>query len=112
MEWFRGRERYKRWQEEELILRREAASVIFDFEHRRLAWTERSAGTHAQFNAGYCVYCLKQADPWLKLRVDAFNRMKGILKVSFSILRLISKLKLLQKTPAVAICTRALNSFS
>ncbi|KDN33781.1 hypothetical protein RSAG8_13130, partial [Rhizoctonia solani AG-8 WAC10335] len=34
VEWFRGRERFRRWREEVLWLRRELASTLFDYHHR------------------------------------------------------------------------------
>ncbi|KAF8603735.1 hypothetical protein BDV93DRAFT_556113 [Ceratobasidium sp. AG-I] len=96
VEWFRGRERFRRWQEEELILRREMATVVFDFEHRRQQWIGRSVTSHADYNAGYKSYCLKQADLWLSLRQDAFSRVQ----------------QSLQLEPNIALCTRAIKVFA
>lgn len=42
VQWFHARERYKRWDEEEHWLQREAASTILDFEHRRQTWLEKT----------------------------------------------------------------------
>ncbi|KDN33011.1 hypothetical protein RSAG8_13900, partial [Rhizoctonia solani AG-8 WAC10335] len=40
VEWFRGHERFRRWREEVLWLRRELASTLFDYHHRweHLGW--------------------------------------------------------------------------
>lgn len=84
MEWFRSRERFRRWEEEEMILRREMATVIFDFEYRRNQWEQRARGSPAKDGLGYQAYCCKQAALWLELRIDAFNRVKSRLMVSSS----------------------------
>ncbi|KAG8702211.1 hypothetical protein FRC08_003634, partial [Ceratobasidium sp. 394] len=38
VEWFRGKARYERWEEEIAILRREMASVLFSFNHEMEQW--------------------------------------------------------------------------
>lgn len=81
VEWFRARERFRRWDEEVMILRREMGTVLFDFEHRRKTWTDRSQGNHAQFHAGYQSYCVKQAELWLSLHRDALEKFKPYLLV-------------------------------
>jgi hypothetical protein len=81
VEWFRGRERYLRWQEEEMWLRRELSSVIFDFQARSDEWKGRSESDDARFNAGYKAYCLRQRDIWISMRQDIFSRGQHILQV-------------------------------
>ena len=81
VEWFRGRERYRRWEEEEMILRREMATVLFDFEYRCKSWMDRSTVPSAKFNSGYVSYCLKQAELWRSMRKGAFKQLKDIMIV-------------------------------
>lgn len=81
VEWFRGRERYKRWEEEEKLLRREMASVILDFSARSQAWDTLATSQHAGFNQGYAAYCKRQRDIWHELREDVSARCKAALMV-------------------------------
>lgn len=67
-----------------MILRREMATVIFDFEYRRGQWEHRSKGSHAQGSKGYRAYCFKQEALWKELRIDAYNRVKDRLPVGDS----------------------------
>jgi hypothetical protein len=60
-------------------------TVIFDFDHRREAWTERSHGSHALFNKGYQAYCVKQAELWLDLRCKAWQEFSPYLTVSINV---------------------------
>ncbi|KAF8593318.1 hypothetical protein BDV93DRAFT_516660 [Ceratobasidium sp. AG-I] len=81
IEWFRGRERYLRWEEEHMWIRREMATIIFDFDYRRKRWDGYSTSKHAFFNAGYKAYCHRQSLHWRRLRDDAFTRCLSILSV-------------------------------
>lgn len=65
-----------------MILRREMATVLFDFEYRRQTWIERSELSTPPFNSGYVSYCLKQVDLWRSLRQDVFDRLKDAMIVS------------------------------
>ncbi|QRV88403.1 hypothetical protein RhiJN_16421 [Ceratobasidium sp. AG-Ba] len=80
VEWFRGRERYRRWQEEVLWLEREAASIVLDFQSRSEYWERLSHSNHAGVNAGYQSYCVRQRDVWFTMRQDAKNRLHELLK--------------------------------
>lgn len=64
-----------------MILRREMASVAFDFDHRKCNWIKRADSIHAEFNPGYKSYCLRQARLWEHLCADAYSRVKNILPV-------------------------------
>ncbi|KAG8781152.1 hypothetical protein FRC12_022181 [Ceratobasidium sp. 428] len=95
VEWFRGRERYKRWREEQCWLRREMASVILDFDSRASVWEKRSQTHSANLSPGYRSYCLRQRDAWQTLRDDALARGRSILTAS----------------PSIALCTRVNDMF-
>ncbi|CAE6478744.1 unnamed protein product, partial [Rhizoctonia solani] len=62
VEWFRGRERFCRWKEEELWLRRELASTMFSFRHMKESWKDLSKSDYARINPGYRSYCIRQSD--------------------------------------------------
>jgi hypothetical protein len=81
VEWFRGQERFRRWREEEQLLKRELASVLLDFRARSKAWAEKAVSDFANVNAGYRAYCLHQKDCWLTLCQDGFVRGRDILQV-------------------------------
>jgi hypothetical protein len=81
VEWFRGRERFRRWREEEQLLKRELASVLLDFGARSNAWATKSLSDFANVNAGYRAYCLRQKDCWWTLCQDGFVRGRDILEV-------------------------------
>ncbi|KAG8793227.1 hypothetical protein FRC12_003444 [Ceratobasidium sp. 428] len=95
VEWFRGRERYKRWREEQCWLRREMASVILDFHSRAATWERYSQSKSASLSPGYRCYCLRQRDAWQALRDDALARGRTLLTAS----------------PDIALCTRVHNMF-
>ncbi|KAG8706551.1 hypothetical protein FRC08_000988 [Ceratobasidium sp. 394] len=96
VEWFRGRERYKRWQEEESLLRREIASVILDFNSRADDWRNKLDTDHTKMNSGYAAYCVRQRDSWLAMRDDAIQRAQTMLNAQ----------------PEIAICQRVKNMYS
>ncbi|KAG8789237.1 hypothetical protein FRC12_013730 [Ceratobasidium sp. 428] len=79
LEWFRGRERYKRWREEEKFLRREMASVILDFCSRSEAWAALATSNDVKLRHGYRAYCMRQRDVWKQLSENAFDRGKHML---------------------------------
>ncbi|KAG8709320.1 hypothetical protein FRC09_000733 [Ceratobasidium sp. 395] len=79
VEWFRGKARYERWQEEAMILRREMASVLFSFSHEANEWQKRRATTKASFSAGYRSYCNQQTEMWRQLQKDAASRFAAAL---------------------------------
>ncbi|KAG8685134.1 hypothetical protein FRC08_013283 [Ceratobasidium sp. 394] len=80
VEWFRGRERYKRWQEEVAWLQREVASVILDFDSRAQEWNRLANSNHAGTNGGYKSYCIRQRDAWTSMCTDAYSRATHILR--------------------------------
>ncbi|KAG8755687.1 hypothetical protein FRC11_005876, partial [Ceratobasidium sp. 423] len=96
VEWFRGRERYRRWREEVLWLRREIASTLFDYKHQSDEWSARASSDYATQNPGYHAYCIRQADTYHGLLADGFRRSQDALTAS----------------PPMAICTRAIKSLS
>ncbi|QRW00967.1 hypothetical protein RhiJN_28985 [Ceratobasidium sp. AG-Ba] len=71
VEWFRGKARYERWEEEVRILPREMASVLFSFEQEAKAWMKRRDSVDAAFDKGYHSYCNQQVAMWESLRDDA-----------------------------------------
>ncbi|KAF8596303.1 hypothetical protein BDV93DRAFT_563440 [Ceratobasidium sp. AG-I] len=82
VEWFLARERYRRWDEEVLWLKREAASVIYDFEHRRRSWTKSAQEAKDINRLGLWGYCNRQAHLWNNLREDAVQRTYHMLEHS------------------------------
>ncbi|CAE6457347.1 unnamed protein product [Rhizoctonia solani] len=72
VQWFRGRARFQRWQEEVHWLQREAASIILDFRSRSEMWAERSRMT--QHNGWKC-YGLRQSRFWSNLAKNAYGRL-------------------------------------
>ncbi|KAF8598254.1 hypothetical protein BDV93DRAFT_561517 [Ceratobasidium sp. AG-I] len=78
VEWFRARERYKRWQEEVEWLQREFATTILDFECRAQIWLKLS---EEHTGSGRSAYARRQARVWFALRDDAYDRGSEILKV-------------------------------
>ncbi|QRV91950.1 hypothetical protein RhiJN_19968 [Ceratobasidium sp. AG-Ba] len=95
VEWFRGRERYKRWEEEALWLRREIASVILDFDRRAQVWNARASSDAGKRSMGYRAYSIRQRDAWTSLRQDALDRAKHMLTAR----------------PSMAICDRVISLF-
>ncbi|EUC56773.1 hypothetical protein RSOL_196120 [Rhizoctonia solani AG-3 Rhs1AP] len=96
VEWFRGRERFKRWKEEVFWLQRELASTLFDFHSRSQTWESLSSSAYATRNPGYLSYCLRQRDVYHQLLVDGFIRGEHILN----------------SKPLLPICERAITEFS
>ncbi|KAG9077610.1 hypothetical protein FS749_010474 [Ceratobasidium sp. UAMH 11750] len=80
VEWFRGCERYKRWQEEVAWLQREVASVILDFDSRAQEWNRLANSNHAGTNGGYKSYCIRQRDAWTSMCTDTYSRATHILR--------------------------------
>ncbi|EUC59034.1 hypothetical protein RSOL_293350 [Rhizoctonia solani AG-3 Rhs1AP] len=74
VEWFRGRERFHRWQEEVVWLRREIASTLLDYRARSDEWLARAESNYSFVNSGYRAYCHRQADIWNELLEDMFHR--------------------------------------
>ncbi|KAF8593013.1 hypothetical protein BDV93DRAFT_590844 [Ceratobasidium sp. AG-I] len=69
VEWFRSRERSRRWEEEVQWLQREAATIIVDYTARSDLWGHRGKNGIP----GARAYCHKQAAVWVDLRADAFR---------------------------------------
>lgn len=78
VEWFRARERSRRWAEEVHWLQREIATVVMDFHARSTDWTERK-GTLT--TAGLRCYAARQAAHWGAMRDDARKRGNSALLV-------------------------------
>ncbi|KAG8763025.1 hypothetical protein FRC11_006400 [Ceratobasidium sp. 423] len=95
-EWFRGRERYRRWEEEVLWLRREIASTLFSYYAHSDEWMSRSQSNYAELNEGYKSYCLRQSDLYLGLMISGYQRVEHVLKAS----------------PPMPICERAVSELS
>lgn len=113
VEWFRGRERYLRWEEEDMWIRREMATVVLDFDHRSQWWCDLSTSQHARFNLGYESYCKRQANLWAELRDDAFDRCRSYLEVSTSLVISLICLDVdfqIQE-PHIALCSRVFELF-
>ncbi|KAG8680437.1 hypothetical protein FRC09_018235, partial [Ceratobasidium sp. 395] len=77
VEWFKGRERYLRWEEEIQWTTREAASVILAFDSRAKDWLDK-AGAHA--SAGWRAYCLRQSRNFQRLRNRSLHELHEVLK--------------------------------
>ncbi|KAG9126225.1 hypothetical protein FRC07_004380 [Ceratobasidium sp. 392] len=82
VEWFRGKPRYERWEEEDKIIRREMASVLFSYSYEGELWDRRAAGTYASFLPGYQAFCTQQASMWQKLKDDALRQFREALPES------------------------------
>lgn len=82
VEWFRGRARYERWEEEEQILCREMASVVQTFDAAHKDWLSKADSDFAAFAAGYRAYCSQQSNMWCCLRDDALLHFLPALKAS------------------------------
>jgi hypothetical protein len=78
VEWFRARERSRRWNEEVHWLRREAATVVLDFSQRSLIWKGR---LRLPVSPGRVAYAHRQMAMWYKLSRDAHSRLRHILQV-------------------------------
>ncbi|KDN48838.1 hypothetical protein RSAG8_02825, partial [Rhizoctonia solani AG-8 WAC10335] len=91
VEWFRGREHYRRWQEEDCWLRREIASMLFSFKESSEVWTNHALSDYAKRNAGYQSYCYRQSDIFLGLLTNGLGRSEEPLNA----------------TPSLEICRRA-----
>ncbi|KAG8731041.1 hypothetical protein FRC11_005277 [Ceratobasidium sp. 423] len=96
VEWFRGRERYRRWEEEVLWLRREIASTLFSYNSYSIEWMRRLESDYADLHNGYKAYCLRQSDLYLGLMISGYKRAEHVLKV----------------LPPMAICQRAIAELS
>ncbi|KAG9098695.1 hypothetical protein FS749_003182 [Ceratobasidium sp. UAMH 11750] len=81
VEWFRGKARYERWEEEVTILQREMASVLFSFDYEAERWVQRGASVEAMFAPGYCAFCIQQAFMWRSLRDHAVQQFRNALQV-------------------------------
>lgn len=77
VEWFRARERSRRWEEEVLWLQREAATVIIDYSVRASQWLEKS--THGP--PGVRAYSCKQSAMWTTLSESARTKLMTMLTV-------------------------------
>ncbi|KAG9098113.1 hypothetical protein FS749_004659 [Ceratobasidium sp. UAMH 11750] len=82
VEWFRGKARYERWEEEVMILRREMASVVLSFNHEAENWIQRQATVEATFAPGYRAFCTQQATMWQSLRDDSIRQFRDALQES------------------------------
>ncbi|QRV87020.1 hypothetical protein RhiJN_15038 [Ceratobasidium sp. AG-Ba] len=78
VEWFKSRERHRRWQEESEWCQREAASYILYCIHQEQMW--RHLGDCAP-HAGKTAYCFRQQNVWEQLRVKAIRILKEIVLV-------------------------------
>ncbi|KAG8707563.1 hypothetical protein FRC08_000418 [Ceratobasidium sp. 394] len=76
VEWFRGKARYERWEEEVKILEREMASVLFSFNAEIQRWTNRATTLEASFNQGYQSFCQQQASMWRIMHADAVLKFR------------------------------------
>ncbi|KAG8715482.1 hypothetical protein FRC08_010533 [Ceratobasidium sp. 394] len=81
VEWFRGRARYQRWEEEVLILRREMASVLFSFHAEEEKWAQRQRTVEASFDRGYQSFCCQEIGMWRDLREDATDKFRPFIQV-------------------------------
>ncbi|EUC61585.1 hypothetical protein RSOL_400650 [Rhizoctonia solani AG-3 Rhs1AP] len=81
VEWFRGRERFRRWQEEVLWLRRELASTLFSFAHSKDTWSKLSQSAYAGVHPGYRSYSRRQSDVYHGLLVSGLRKGLLVLKV-------------------------------
>ncbi|KAG8727729.1 hypothetical protein FRC11_012588, partial [Ceratobasidium sp. 423] len=96
VEWFRGRERYRRWEEEVLWLRQEISSVLFSYHSYSKEWLVRSESSYADLLDGYKAYCLRQRDLYLGLMITGYKQAEAALKAS----------------PSMPICDRAIAELS
>ncbi|KDN34716.1 hypothetical protein RSAG8_12217, partial [Rhizoctonia solani AG-8 WAC10335] len=80
VEWFCGRECFRRWKEEELWLRRELASTMFSFRHMKESWKDLSKSDYARINPGYRSYCIRQSDVYHGLLVGGLRRGASVLQ--------------------------------
>jgi hypothetical protein len=78
VEWFRSRERSRRWDEEVHWLQCEVSTVILDYNQRAIIWRER--GAHAGLG-GAVPYAFRQAAMWTEMRDDARVRTARIIQV-------------------------------
>lgn len=78
VEWFRARERSRRWNEEVDWLNREVASVVLDFETRRTTWCSLQMQATTP---GVAAYCARHSDLWARMRDDARTRGDPVLRV-------------------------------
>jgi hypothetical protein len=109
VEWFRGRERFRRFKEEVLLLRREIASTLLYYHARSTSWkTLAESQTHSHQD-GYIRYCYRQSDVFVGLAVDGYMRCIEPLTVSSSALRgaLLPTVSI-QALPELPICTRVI----
>ncbi|QRV88425.1 hypothetical protein RhiJN_16443 [Ceratobasidium sp. AG-Ba] len=95
VEWFRGKARYERWEEEVEILKREMASVLFSFDSEANKWKELRNTMEASFDNGYSLFCSQQIAFWGTQRNNAFVMFRGYLISSSN-----------------ATCLRAIDRFS
>ncbi|KAG9097601.1 hypothetical protein FS749_005932 [Ceratobasidium sp. UAMH 11750] len=80
VEWFRGKARYERWEEEVMILRREMASVLFSFHEEVQYWALRMTTLEASFDAGFTSFCGQQLAMWQGLHKDAASKFQPFLQ--------------------------------
>ncbi|KDN41824.1 hypothetical protein RSAG8_07195, partial [Rhizoctonia solani AG-8 WAC10335] len=119
VEWFRGRERYRRWREEELWLRRELASTLYSFQHMQESWKDLSTNDCAKANPGYRSYCIRQSDMYQGLLhcakanpgyrsycIRQSDMYQGLLRSGFR-----RGVSFLQDRPDIKICARAFKDF-
>jgi hypothetical protein len=107
VEWFRGRERFRRYQEEVLLLRREIASTLLYYHAQSNSWKKLAESEGQGRQDGYKSYCLCQSDVFAGLAVDGYMRCIQPLNVSSSTLSgAISPTSAFQVTPALSICMR------
>jgi hypothetical protein len=78
IEWFKSRERFKRWEEEVFWLQREATSVILSFHAQGSCWLAKAHETPGQ---DWQAYCKRQHSVWNKLATHAYTQFSPILKV-------------------------------
>ncbi|KAG9097029.1 hypothetical protein FS749_007239 [Ceratobasidium sp. UAMH 11750] len=76
VEWFRSRERYKRWEEEHQWLQCEAVSIILYFGSCTANWEQKQQ--HLQ-TPGWRAYASRQAEVWRTLRKNALATLTPIL---------------------------------
>ncbi|QRV98270.1 hypothetical protein RhiJN_26289 [Ceratobasidium sp. AG-Ba] len=76
VEWFRARQRAKQWEEELILLKREAVMTLKSFQHEQREWNERSK--QAGLPPGMAEYASRKSKFFEKLASDAHFHGKSI----------------------------------
>lgn len=86
-EWFRSRERYKRWEEQLVLLKREMVMAARDLLKRKEIWSWKASRENC--TPGMTVYATKKAKFFQKLSKELLDKCGKHIEVSKILLKIV-----------------------